>query len=215
MPLVADRRLVLAPDYPGYGASAPPAKRPTITDYATAMCALLDTLDISQPVDVLGFHTGCLVGVELATVAPERVRRLLLVDVPYYLPDRQRELLAETTARDDSPPAVASARQRHGTAREGAMPRERIDELFAEHRRVLPRAHWGFQAAFSYPCETRFAALRVPTRVVATRSPLLEPTRAGAAALPGAELVERLDITRAVFEEGAPVIATEVMRWSA
>ncbi|MEZ5566454.1 MAG: alpha/beta fold hydrolase [Gammaproteobacteria bacterium] len=218
MPLIADRGLALAPDYPGYGHSYIPqtTPAPSIRDYAAALLELLDVLDLETPIDALGFHTGGLVGLELAVLAPHRFRRLLLIDVPCHDEAQRLELMTAPIAQPfpvDNPSALAAARRQHTQTREGAMSPSRINELFAEHERVLPRAHWGFRAAYSYDWQARAIALRTPTRLIATRSTLLDPTRAAAAALPGAALIERLDIRRAVFEEGAPVIAGELRQW--
>lgn len=175
MPMLNAARMVIAPDYPGYGESTPTANEPSIADYANAMLDLLDALRASR-VDVLGFHTGCLVGVEMALLNAARVRRLVLVDVPYFV----------------------------GAER---------DEMYAES--VKPKAadqsHRGFHAAFTYPSDERLPMLTTSTRVIATQSGLLEPTRVAAAAIPNARLVERLDISRPVFADNAEMIAAEIV----
>ena len=92
MPMLTEGRRVIAPDYPGYGGSDPPPKLPSIFDYARAMLEFLDDVQIELPVDVLGFHTGCLVGGEMALLNAEAIRRLVLCDVPYFQADTRKEL---------------------------------------------------------------------------------------------------------------------------
>ena len=84
MPLLAGDRRVIAPDYPGYGGSDPFKEHPTIAEYATAMFELVDDLTGDEPIDLTGFHTGNLVAGEMAISAPNRIRRLALVDVPAF-----------------------------------------------------------------------------------------------------------------------------------
>lgn len=95
MPMLNAGRAIIAPDYPGYGGSNPPAAEPSIEDYAHAMLDLLDALDITST-DVLGFHTGCLVGAEMALIDPARIRRLLLIDVPYFLGEEREDMYAKS-----------------------------------------------------------------------------------------------------------------------
>lgn len=83
MPLLNEGRELLAPDYPGYGGSDAPDGPPTIGDYAAAMFDLLDDIGIDS-VDVLGFHTGCLVGADMSLHERERIGALVLIDVPYH-----------------------------------------------------------------------------------------------------------------------------------
>jgi len=91
-PLLAIGRTVIAPDYPGYGGSDGLEGTPTIGLYADAM---IDAIHSSQgPVDLFGFHTGCLVAVEMSLRYPGEVRRLVQVDVPYFDPAKRQELMA-------------------------------------------------------------------------------------------------------------------------
>ena len=62
---MARDRIAIAPDTPGFGESDTPPEPPEIADYAAAMGEVLDELEIG-PVDLLGFHTGSKIAVELA-----------------------------------------------------------------------------------------------------------------------------------------------------
>jgi len=212
MPMLNQGRIIVAPDYPGYGGSAPTESLPSIDDYALAMHGLLDAMNLTT-VDVLGFHTGCLVGAELALRAASRVRRLMLIDVPYFASTERRDVYTRAvTARKLNAEfeCLAGEWDRAITQRLGSMSFERAFELFVEGLRSGNRSHWGFHAAFTYPAEDRLPNVTTPTRMIATQSGLLDATREAARVLPNAELTERLDIARAVFEEGARRIADEI-----
>ncbi len=94
---LAPTRRVWSPDYPGFGQSDPLPDPWSVEAWADAVALGLATLDVDQPADLLGFHTGCLVAAELALEHPDRVRRLVLVDAPYF-DQEQRKVLGEHTA---------------------------------------------------------------------------------------------------------------------
>ena len=76
-------RFCLAPDTPGLGASDGPPRPPDISDYARCFAALLDVVGV-ESVDLMGYHTGSKIAVELALQKPERVRHLVLISSPIY-----------------------------------------------------------------------------------------------------------------------------------
>ncbi|MDJ0700718.1 MAG: alpha/beta hydrolase [Woeseiaceae bacterium] len=213
MPMLNEGRRVVAPDYPGYGSSDALAGTPAIEDYARAMLEFIDAAGIETPVDVLGFHTGCLVGSEMALQRPRVVRRLVLCDVPYFPADKRAGLLGKM----GQPPGISAelasiepAWRFNVAGRVDDVPLPRTIELLAEHLRAGFNEHLGFAAAFSYACEERLPELDVETTVIATQSTLREPSLAAAAAVPGAVLIEADEITAAVFESGASAIAMRI-----
>ncbi|WP_281964870.1 alpha/beta fold hydrolase [Serinicoccus marinus] len=71
---------VLAPDFRGYGDSARATIDATrgMADLSDDVAAVLDTLGVEGPVDVLGWSAGGNVALQLAMDHPGRVRRLVL-----------------------------------------------------------------------------------------------------------------------------------------
>lgn len=217
MPLLNENRCVIAPDYPGYGGSTPLVSPPSIEDYAISVIELIDALAIpgDQAVDLFGFHTGCLVAAEIALQEPSIARRLVLVDVPYF--DAEARSGMHDKAAQPRKVAELSDLEKNWafniTNRLDAMPFDRAFDLFVEQLRPAALSHWGFHAAFTWPGEERLPQVTTETLVIATDSGLTEPTRSAAAILPNAELHARPDITRAVLEEGATIIADETIAW--
>jgi pimeloyl-ACP methyl ester carboxylesterase len=82
-PLLALRHCVIALDLPGHGRSAhlPPGAfvHYHITDYVAAVLAAADVLGLEQ-FDLLGHSLGAGVASLVAAAAPERVRRLALIE---------------------------------------------------------------------------------------------------------------------------------------
>ena len=83
LPELAGDRLAIAPDYPGYGESAPffSDAKPTVPDYADAIEEVMDHFSLEQA-DLVGYHTGAMVAVELALRSPDAVRKVVNISAP-------------------------------------------------------------------------------------------------------------------------------------
>ena len=66
-------RLIIAPDTPGFGMSDYISSEPTIHDYAKIMRDLINKLNIKN-LDIMGYHTGSKICVELANLIQERIK---------------------------------------------------------------------------------------------------------------------------------------------
>ena len=74
----------IAPDLPGHGQSDPPSFR-RVEDYAAAMQAFLDALNLSE-VYLMGHSMGGAISQLLALAMPERIRGLILLGTGAHLP---------------------------------------------------------------------------------------------------------------------------------
>ncbi|MFP1631266.1 alpha/beta hydrolase [Zhengella sp. ZM62] len=90
--LARDGRQAFSVDYMGNGLSGKWSERPTIASLAEDMLALIDAIEIDE-IDIWGSHTGALVGLELALLAPERVGRLVMEGPVFISADFQADLL--------------------------------------------------------------------------------------------------------------------------
>ena len=217
LPYLGGDRRVIAPDYPGYGGSSPLAAQPAIGDYADSLAQAFfaDDSTTSGSVDIVGFHSGCLVAAELALLAPARVRRLVLIDVPCFdaaTRDKMREKVAKPLPLERSLDCLTAPWEFNVGSRDGIVSLERSLELFADQLRAGTRSHYCFDAAFRYDCDARLPLLECPVTVVATTSPLTQATHAAAALLPNATLIELPDITTSVFEQNVAQIAQSIDR---
>lgn len=207
-PALAAHRTVMSPDYPGYGASDP--GNASIEAYAAAVRSAVLQLADESPVDVLGFHTGCLVGPQWALQWPKDLRRLVLCDIPLF-ESEQRTALREQTAVPPTFTADLASIERawdiNVAQRLDRVPLNRALALLAEQLRTGDRAHQGFGAAFDWDAEKHLARLSHDTLVLATKSSLLEPSRAAARLIPGARLEERLEVVAPAFETGVAELA--------
>lgn len=209
-PLLLRGRTVICPDYPGYGASDAPAGEASVEAYAATLLDALGHLGFSGPLDLLGFHTGCLVGPEMALQAPERVRRLVLIDVPFYGPEQRQELLPS----ESLPPSYSAdldslqpAWQRNVASKLGRQEMDRCLALLAEQLRTGQQAHAGFAAAYSYASDEFLPRVQQPCLVIATGSSLAEPSREAAQVLPKGTLLELPELGPPVLDTGAEPLA--------
>ena len=110
--LVAQGRSVWAVDLPGFGESAPPATGHDADALGEPVGAALARLLGGAPCDLVGFSFGAMVASFVAKLAPERVRRLVLVGAPALEPSTEQTLgLRPWRHMDD--PAERDAAHRH------------------------------------------------------------------------------------------------------
>ncbi len=79
IPHFARDHRVIAIDLPGFGQSEMPDKQISISRYADTVDALLDVLEIDQPVRLIGNSMGGFIGAELGIRYPQRLERMVLV----------------------------------------------------------------------------------------------------------------------------------------
>lgn len=209
-------RWVIAIDTPGFGDSARPAQPPSIAEYADNALVVLSALGLEQEVDLLGYHTGTLIAVEMALQSPDRVRRLVLPGVPHFTGQAQADALAQyakpdtldpTGSHHDSKWAFASGGIKYG------MTLSRAQEHFADMVQAIPESGHAYYGVFSYPGEDRFPQLSHPSLFIATTGSLLEETKAAQAISPNSELVVMTEYPHNVFDLGVPHMANLTRRF--
>jgi pimeloyl-ACP methyl ester carboxylesterase len=184
---LAETHHVLAPEHPGFGASAGFDRLTDLQDLILYYRALIESWN-QGPVDLIGHCLGGMFAAELAILAPTLVRRLILVD-PYGL------WLEDEPLPDPfllGPPALAAVKWRdpaHAARETSAFDPDQGDTA-AEFRTMNLTA----ASKFMWPIPDRGLARRLPylttpTLVIHGAADGLTPPsyqRAWAAALPNA-----------------------------
>ena len=176
-------RLAVAPDTPGFGESDPPPALPTIHDYALAMADLLDILEL-ETVDLMGYHTGSKIAVELALIRPERVRHLVLVSAPVYTPEelaRQWEMMGRPRELQADGSHLLEGWRAIFAWRGPGMTLEMVQKEFAESLRGGSISWWGHHAAFHYHHQEQLPKVEQPVLILCPEDDLAIPTRRAAA----------------------------------
>ncbi|NBC35356.1 alpha/beta fold hydrolase [Novosphingobium sp. FSY-8] len=198
MPHLAQGRVVIAPDTPGYGMSDPPPAPTTIPDFAEHMLALTDHLAGAgvidgTRIDVIGMHTGSLIATQMGLTAPDRVRKLGLFGLAAYPEDVRMARLA--TLRDKFPAPDRSLRHVEmlwaifGELGEARMTPEYRHVAMAECLRIGHRIPWGYEAVYRYDFLGALAALSQPALVVNAQDDLWDVTHRVAHLIPHGQML--------------------------
>lgn len=196
IPLITPHRRVIAPDMRCAGRSEKPPAMFEITDVASDITALLDTLHISS-VDVVGAALGAMVAAIMASQAPERVRRMVLCAVTDAVDQRTREYLNQRAdhlrsagMRDVVKASLVNAfPERHAAARAGYRPIYLAND---------PAAYAELSKALARMSVTRdlWRNIQCPTLVMSGRHDFIWPPELGrrvASHLPHATFLELAD----------------------
>jgi len=198
---------IIAIDYPGSGASCPWPSKPNISDFASAIGQLISQLG---KVHLLGFHTGCLVAIELSKNFGKYCDTIICTDVPLFDPETRIKYAAGTpdVLPPEKPDDLSKSFESTVTKWRSAIGENRALALWVESLRAGPRYNDIFQAAFAYDAYAAFETCNRDIEFIATTSSLLEGTRKADALCKQGHLTEALDIKSNVFEKGAPVMAS-------
>jgi pimeloyl-ACP methyl ester carboxylesterase len=156
-------RRLLAPDTAGFGGSDAPPPLPGIVDYARRALGFLDALGIDR-VDLVGFHTGAVIGTEIAAQAPQRVGRAVLIGLVVVTPDEGAGRLDEIHRWEPDPAGtyltdrlIPHMDRRVTTADPGHFHQELIAQLQAG-----PDWWWAYNAVFTYDARARLPLVTAP-----------------------------------------------------
>ncbi len=208
-----DRR-VMAMDTPGYGRSDPPPEPQPMSELAGAAADALEALgygaDSQGAVDVIGYHTGTFIAIELAVARPDLVRRLVLPGIPYNVGEKRREMYQRYARRKELAEDGSSVMEIWRfwvTNRHPDVSLQRGASHFADHLQSGPHSWWAYHSVFSYPAEERLPRVQQPVLVPNTHGNLRENSREAARLLPDVRVVEMPGLTHGVFDVGAEQLA--------
>lgn len=216
--MASDRRVICL-DTPGFGGSDAPPFVPGMEDYADALATGLGDLGFGngKRVDVLGFHTGAQICVELAATRPDLVRRVVLSSLAFLTEEevaRNREGFGGSRPLFTDPGYVG--RYFHQQVTEGleGVSMERRLALFVERLRPGMLSWYGPEAVFIYDTESGLRNVTQPTLLYLLQDTLAENTRRAAPIMQRATVQERMDINGPAGWDAHPdKIAADVRRF--
>ena len=206
---MARYRRVVAPDAMGYGGSDTPPAPPQITDYARLLDDALDAANEGR-VDLLGYHTGAIIAAELARLRPDRVRRLVLIGVPYVTGEEQqlwRERLAAPTVLGEDFEQFQERWDYLVARRDPSVSLERAFDNFIDELRAYPHAWWAHEAAFTFDVAGCFAEVLQPVLVLNPANHLSDASRRAASSLRNARILELKHLSHGIFDKAPEEIA--------
>jgi pimeloyl-ACP methyl ester carboxylesterase len=166
-----------------------------------------------ERIDLFGHSTGALIAVELARRRPDRVRRLMLMSVPYFVGAEQavwRHRLARPHALTDDLSQLEARWRRLVIDREWGVSLDRGFEAFVDELRAYPHDWWAHDAAFGFDVETAFAEVHQPVLILNPSNALAQASRRAALALSDGRLVDLPLLHNAPFDVGAEELAERV-----
>jgi len=110
--LAATYQLII-PDLRGHGRSTNPTGRFTHRESARDIYALLDHLGIDR-VNAVGFSSGGMTLLHMATAQPDRLEAMVLIGATSYFTDQSRELMLGSAPDGVSPGRLEAMAARHG-----------------------------------------------------------------------------------------------------
>lgn len=184
-----------APDRPGFGYSDAFTGEPTIERYAKATLEVVDELGWDR-FDVIGTHTGSVEAIELARLAPSRVRTIGLVSIPAYTPQEIAPRLEGVAYPRPRPTSDGSHLlgmwQRRSAIRAPDADPTFLHALFVDELLSMRGAHSAYRAVLDYPTLERVAAITHPIVAFVPRDDLWTQTVRAVPHLPAGSTVVEL-----------------------
>lgn len=209
LPVLGSDRVVLAPDTPGYGESDGPPATTTLGDYVEALHDVLG--ELKEPVDLVGYHTGALLAVEYATRFPREVRRLVLISVPLFSPERRAQLRTAAPIEEDGSHLLAEWRSTM-SVRPPGQSLEQAARIVAEKQRAGTRAGWAMAAVAAWEPDPHLRAVSVPTTIIRPQDGLWDAGALAAQLIPAARLVDAPQWGFGLFDADPDGVAAEIRR---
>lgn len=212
LPLLGRDRVAVALDTPGYGMSDPVPEPQTIERYARVLARALATVPNGERgLDVVGYHTGAAIALELARLRPGLLRRAALVAVPVLTAqERARGAALPPIPFDEEGDWAREEWRRSWRWRGPGQSRASVLATFAEKLRPGVR-ELGARAVLAHDTAAALTAAELPLLIVRPRDDLWEATARARQLRPDAAYVELPQYGHGLFH-AAPGVMDETLR---
>ena len=215
IPLLGTKRRVIAIDLLGFGQSpTPPEATYTLEEHVAALSRTLKSLRISGPFTLVGHSLGALISARYAAENPSKVKHLILIAPPVYLPGETVLDPIERIQMDAYRGLYDFMRQNRGFTEASAKALARL--LPIKNALEVTEKNWRAISMSLEKCiesqstVTDIAQVKVPVDVIyGTRDPFIAPA--------GLRVIERMRGVSTTRVEGEdhlvrPGLAREVVR---
>lgn len=167
LPAMAEDRLVVAPDTPGFGESAPPPSAPEIEDYANAMASFVESHGLGR-IDIMGYHTGSLTALEMARLYPDLVRKVVMISATVFTEEERDAFRAQykTQSVQEKGDGLTERWGFIDTFWRDEDDPGRKWEIFLAGLRHHDVMHWGHRAAFNFDMAGALESATVPILIL-------------------------------------------------
>jgi pimeloyl-ACP methyl ester carboxylesterase len=174
------------------------------------------TRKFGSRVDVLGYHTGAAVAVDIAARRPASVRRLVLISVPFFDSERRSALLAQlgqkAPLKEDGTHLLPMWTSSFKVRPEG----QSIDDvarIVAEKQRVGQFGEWALLSAMEGDLAPALKRISQPSLLLAPHDGLEDETRAAAQLISKSALEEFPRLAYGLFDAAPGLLAERVLRF--
>jgi 3-oxoadipate enol-lactonase len=181
MPALVERFRVLRYDKRGHGDSPAPPGPYSIEELAGDLLALLDELEVEEPVLWAGVSIGGMTGLWLAANAPERIERLAVCCTAANLPPAEMWADRAATAREDGMATLTDAAMERWFTEEFLERRPDVDERFRADLLSTPPEGYASccEAIAAFDLRGRLDSIGAPTLVIAGQDDPATPPELG------------------------------------
>ena len=203
LPLLAQNRLAVACDTPGFAESLRPDRRPTIGDYAAWLAEVPRTLGLEE-IDVVGMFTGTAIAIELQRQQPSLVRRMALIG-PALFEEEARKRMYENAwpgIPEESGDFLLKEWRKVMERYPDTLTFEQKFNAFNEYYRGGMNAIYGEQAVNSYDMRGKIGGVTAPVLII-------EPEGSAGRGKEAAQLIRGSQYVRATGKLGLGLLQTE------
>jgi pimeloyl-ACP methyl ester carboxylesterase len=203
LPHLAQDRVVVACDTPGFGESFRPATQPTIGDYAGWLANVPKAVG-HGPIDVVGMFTGSAIAVEMQRQFPNLIRRMVLIGPALFEEEQRKQMYANAwpTEPEETGAFLQTEWAKVMARYPKSMTFEQKFNLFNEYYRGGMNAIFGERAVNSYDMRAALPGVTVPVLVI-------EPEGSFGRGEEAASLLKNATYIRATGKFGLGLLQTE------
>ena len=208
MAQLAQDRVVYAIDTPGLGESDLPNSPPEVQDYAKAMSEFLHTHKLND-VDLVGYHTGASIAVELANMEPKRINKMMLVGLALFNQKERKDFFERPwpAPREEGGQHLITEWQRSHKWRGAGQSDASVERTFVEKISAGQTAWWGARAVMRHDLKAALIKNKTPALVINSKDDLFNVTPRVKEFKPDLELVTDAKHGFGIFEAQAKEMA--------
>lgn len=205
---MAKNRIVFALDTPGYGNSDGPAKKQSMLEISRSLeKGIKSLLDHNgkeiKLFDVMGYHTGVFIAVELAIEHPNLIRKLVLPGIPFYIEPERSEKYDEYAKPKNSPDDKKVLDDLWKFWIENRNPKVKVSRALdhlTDNLKAGENYWWAYHAVFSYEAEKRLPLITQPVLIPNIHGGLAKNSRDAAKMIKNSTVVEIPNLKYGVFD---------------
>jgi pimeloyl-ACP methyl ester carboxylesterase len=205
-------RTVIAPDFPGFGMSDAPPSAPGIEGYAGAILKLETDLGLGV-FDIMGYHAGGVVAVEMAKQQPNSVRKVVMISAPVFNAEERNAFNARFSVHGPDDRARAMEKGwpifKNDFWKMGPDA-SRTWNIYLDGQKNPEASSWGLRAAINYDLAAALSSIAQPVLLLNPKDDLANFTPRAAPLLKNGRMHDLPEWTHGMLDAKTAEIAAIV-----